>query len=85
MRDFLNSILFGIGEPSLTDDEFFLIDLDSYGWNQETYEVVLEVLTNRESISKATDRLNSYFISKGYTPTSVSTAKSNILAGGGLE
>ena len=85
MRDFLNGILTFIGSTSLTDEEFDALTIESYGYDQATYQALAHVLEARESISTLQDRLVSYFEAKGVSVTANETGKSNIFIGAVLE
>lgn len=85
MRDFLNGILTFIGSTSLTDVEFEGLTIESYGYDQETYQALADVLEARESISTLQDRLVSYFEAKGVSVVANETGKTNIFIGAVLE
>jgi len=90
LRSFLDAILAFIGSTSLTDLEFEDIDISDLSvnvYNQELYDVLAQVLVDRDAISTTKDRLTYFFKSKGIAvdETTVTQAKSNIFIGAVLE
>lgn len=85
MRDFLNSILAFIGLESLTDDEFETLEIESYGYDNDTYLALSDILKSRESVSTAQDALRHYFLAKGAELETVSVGRSNIFIGAALD
>lgn len=88
MRDFLNSILSFIGASSLTDGEFDDVELETYGYNQATYEALSLVLDSRENVSTQQSRLVLFFNARGIEVSATAqaaNAKTNILIGDVLE
>lgn len=85
MRAFLNAVLAFIGVPSLTDEEFEALTLESTDDAAEVYAALSQVLIARESVSAAHDRLVFYYQAMGVEVTPAPLAKSNILIGGGME
>jgi hypothetical protein len=84
MRTFLDGILAFIGAASLSDVEFASVDLETAGYDEETYYALSLVLESRESVSTFQDKLEAYFIAKGVDVAVNYEPKSSILIGGGL-
>lgn len=84
MRAILDAILLFIGAESLTDLEYSSIELDSAGYNEETYAALLGVLDSRESVSSMKERLKYTFLAKGVAVEDPDSAKSNIFIGAEL-
>jgi hypothetical protein len=74
-----------IGASSLTDDEFDGLEIEAYGYDQETYDALAAVLIARESVSTTLDRLEYYFLARGVELTAADSAQSNIYLGSALE
>lgn len=85
MRDFLNAILVTIGAPTLTDVEFDSLTIESFGYDQPTYDALLAILVARESVSSMKDRLYHVFLAKGASINETKTGQSNIYLGSVLE
>jgi len=81
MRDFLDSILEFIEAASLSDEEFDSIDLDEQAYNIETYDALLTILDDRETVSTTRDRLRYYFLAKNVAVPSSIPARSNVWIG----
>ena len=86
MRDFIDGILTFIGTSTMTDEEFESFTIDSYGYDQETYEAILAmVVAYRDGVSVLPERLKAYFEAKGVAITDpASTANSQIFVGADL-
>ena len=85
MRAFLNGILTFIGAESLTDVEFDALTIESYGYDQDTYQALASILEARESVSAMQDRLIGYFKAKGFDVVANDVANSNVFIGAALE
>lgn len=85
MRDFLNAILTAIGASSLTDLEFSSLEIETYDYDQPTYDALLAILIARESVSSLKDRLYHYFKAKGGEINETDSGQSNIYVGSVLE
>lgn len=85
MRDFLNSIFAFIGTASLSDEEFDSLTIESYGYDQATYDALIGVLNSREAVSTMKDRLTAYFTARGASISqSTNTGSTQIWAGSPL-
>lgn len=84
MRTILNAVLAFIGATSLTDDEFNAIDpgLDTTD-NEAVYDVLLEIIEDRESVSNFAERLLYYYKAKG-EDFAAAEPETNILLGDAL-
>lgn len=84
VRDFLNAILGFVGASTLTDLEFSNVTVVSPFYDLNTYENLRSVLISRESVSSTLDRLQYFFLAKGFEfgPT---ISRSNIFVGGVIE
>lgn len=84
MRDYLNGILNLIGAESLTDEEFDSITLEDQNNNLEVYNLLLNILLARESVSSLTSRLLFYFKALGTDVPEPVLAQSKIFVGAPL-
>lgn len=86
MREFIDFIFQFIGQVSINDDEWEMVETDNPAYTQELYKELGIVLSSRESISNAQARLTALFIAAGaITPAEViQNSKSNIFIGAGL-
>jgi hypothetical protein len=84
IRAFLDAILAFITCSSLTDNEFSSLTISVYGYDLSTYTALLGVLTGRESVSSARDRLRYYFLAKNVTIPDAPAGKSNVYIGDAL-
>ena len=86
MDDFIDGILTFIGTATMTEGEYASIQLESYGYDQETYEAIQAMLAARDGISTVLlDRLAAYFTAKGVDITAPqASGTSNIFVGGSL-
>jgi hypothetical protein len=84
VRDFINAILTFINASTLTDEEYDAIDVESFGYDSDTYTLILGILDAREVVSSTRDRLTYYFQAKGVEVSAPSSGRSNILIGGDL-
>ena len=82
MREDLDNILSMIAEPSLTNTEFFALTINVAGWNIETFNALLSVLTSRESVTLKRKELASLFRTMGVDlPADAVKGASNIFVG----
>lgn len=88
MRAFLNSILAAILAESITDEEYAgmnVLPVTANVYDQASYNVIAQLLEDRESVSSFQDRLIAYFKTKGFDASPNSTAKSQIFIGAALD
>jgi hypothetical protein len=85
MRATLDAVLLFIGESSLTDIEWALIENEDLSTDAYKYATLKAVITARALVGNSLQRLDYYYIAKGLAVSSTSTANSNIFIGGVLE
>lgn len=81
MRDTLDGILEAIGAESLTDEEFYSVEIDDINDPSEVYAALLLVLDSRGLVGNMPDRLRYYYLSKGIVFGEEERSKSNIFVG----
>lgn len=81
MRSFLNSVLAAVGAVSLTDAEFNSVVASIAAYNQETYDDLSRILSDREAVSDTQDRLRYHYIENGFDVAGNDTGRSNIFIG----
>lgn len=81
MRAFLNAILAFIDAASLSDVEFDSIELTEQEYTVETYEALLAIVDERETVSNTRDRLRYYFLARDVEISESIPAETNIYAG----
>lgn len=81
MRAFLNAILAFIDAASLSDVEYASIELTEQEYTQETYDALLTIIDERETVSNTRDRLRYYFLARDVVISESIPAETNIYAG----
>lgn len=86
MRIFLDAILAFVGASSLTDDEYVIVQaaIADTSDNLENYKILDAILSARELVSNARERLRYYYLAKGFAVGGLDTGKTNILIGASL-
>jgi hypothetical protein len=86
MRSFLDAILAFIGQASLSDAEFGVVQsqIENVSDDLLNYQALDSVLESRDLVSSARDRLRFYYLSKGLNIPAPDMAKSNIYLGSAL-
>ena len=81
MRDFFNGILSFIGQASLTTEEFESCTSTLPLYDQGSYDDLAGVLSSREAVSTALERLTAYYTAKGVEVAEETGGRSNIFVG----